>query len=383
MRNTRIVIAVVACVALGAGVTWMAMNHDWRKSPPASSQEPAAPVADNPAGVLSTPATQPGTEPASAATTSVAEMTMTSQPATTIAPASQPATATAPAPAPAVTGILQPDVRDAAAAKDAYEKGMKLAADKDLLHARAILSAAVLSGLLPADLDEKAREQLTQLADATLLSSTVVDGDPYTSYYQVKSGENLKGIEKSHKLRVPTEVLVRINHLKDAGSLQADQRIKLLAGPFHAIVRKGQFTMDLYLQRDNLEKVWVKRVMVGLGKSGSTPEGVFQVGSLKTGLLRPGKVKRPPWTPTGNDEPRKTILYGQSGYAFGDKGLWIGLAGMEEKTRDKTDYAIHSTNMPNSIGKEESSGCIRLADDDIELVWSLLYDTVSTVRVEK
>jgi len=377
MRNTRMVIAVVACVALGAGVTWMAMNHDWRKAPPVQDQEPAAPVANNPAGVFSS---TPATEPATAAT-SVAEMTMTSQPATTSAPASQPATATAPAPA--LTGTAQPDVRDAAAAKDAYEKGMKLAADNDLLRARAVLSAAVLSGLLPADLDEKAREQLTQLADATLLSSTVVEGDPYTSYYQVRSGENLNGIEKSHKLRVPTEVLVRINHLKDAGSLQADQRIKLLSGPFHAIVRKGQFTMDLYLQRDNLEKVWVKRVKVGLGKSGSTPEGVFQVGNLKTGLLRPGKVKRPPWTPTGNEEPRKTILYGQSGYAFGDKGLWIGLAGMEEKTRDKTDYAIHSTNMPNSIGKEESSGCIRLADDDIELVWSLLYDTVSTVRVEK
>jgi lipoprotein-anchoring transpeptidase ErfK/SrfK len=45
-----------------------------------------------------------------------------------------------------------------------------------------------------------------------------------------------------------------------------------------------------------------------------------------------------------------------------------------------TNYGIHSTNDPASIGKEGSLGCIRLNDVDIELVFSLLYEKWSTVR---
>jgi lipoprotein-anchoring transpeptidase ErfK/SrfK len=54
---------------------------------------------------------------------------------------------------------------------------------------------------------------------------------------------------------------------------------------------------------------------------------------------------------------------------------------MDASTRNLTDYGIHSTNDQTSIGGAQSLGCIRLADGDIDLVYSLLYEHWSTVEV--
>ena len=101
-------------------------------------------------------------------------------------------------------------------------------------------------------------------------------------------------------------------------------------------------------------------------------------------VLSVGQHFHPPWTPTESsalvgDGP---VPYGKPGYALGAKGLWIGLVGIDARTRGKSHYGIHSTSEPESIGKEQSLGCIRLADEDIELVYSLLYEVHSTVQIK-
>ncbi len=37
-----------------------------------------------------------------------------------------------------------------------------------------------------------------------------------------------------------------------------------------------------------------------------------------------------------------------------------------------TDYAIHGTNKPDSVGKDESLGCIRMSQEDIEELFALI-----------
>lgn len=35
-----------------------------------------------------------------------------------------------------------------------------------------------------------------------------------------------------------------------------------------------------------------------------------------------------------------------------------------------TEYRIHGTNQPNSIGRAMSSGCIRMANEDVEYLYA-------------
>jgi lipoprotein-anchoring transpeptidase ErfK/SrfK len=49
------------------------------------------------------------------------------------------------------------------------------------------------------------------------------------------------------------------------------------------------------------------------------------------------------------------MVAGGPGNPLGARAIYIG----------GTDYRIHGTNEPTSIGKQVSSGCIRLTNDDV------------------
>jgi len=281
--------------------------------------------------------------------------------------------ATRPAP-PADWEVLELRKLSAAEALAAAEKGNQLLARNKLAEGRAELSRAVLSEALPAEKAQVARKTLAELADRMLFSRRVFDGDAYAMQYTFQPREVLAKVERKLRLHVPTQILLKINGIRDARSIRAGQTLKVLLGPFHAIVCKGDFTMDVYLHREGSEPVFVKRLRVGLGKDGTTPLGLWRVALGK-------KLVRAPWNPPPNSPIRKSIAWGQPDYPLGKKGYWLGLEGIDDETRMHAGYGLHGTDDPASIGREESLGCIRLADADIELVFSLLYEKWSTVRV--
>jgi len=258
----------------------------------------------------------------------------------------------------------------------AYRRGLEALQAHELIQARSLMNKAYFSGKLPADLENDARRQLTELAETTLTGprTTVWPGDPYAFWYSPLPGQVLASIERQLKLHVPWQIILKINGLGRPEDLAAGRQYKLIYGPFHAIIRKSAFIMDIYLHRQGLEKVFIRRVRIGTGKNGSTPAGMWRV---RLG----GKQEHPTWYPPPNSNYSGAIPYGHPDYAFGPKGLWIGLEGLDEHTRMLTDYGLHSTNDPASIGTARSLGCIRLADEDIELVYSLLYEHWSTVEV--
>jgi len=258
----------------------------------------------------------------------------------------------------------------------AYQRGMGLYRDQDLLQARSVLSSAYFSDKLPQEMAEQARAALTELAEITLIGqgSGVYAGDPYTGHYTCQAGDVLAKVERSRKLHIPWQLLIKVNNMLRPEDLQAGRRYKIVRGPFHAVVHKSQFVMDIYLHRNGFEKVYIKRLPIGTGRNGATPVGMWRI---KLG----GKHERPTWYPPPNSDLHGPVPYGQDNYAFGVKGLWIGLEGTDENTLPLTDYGIHSTNDPSSIGQAKSLGCIRLADKDIELAYNLLYEHWSTVEV--
>lgn len=259
--------------------------------------------------------------------------------------------------------------------REAYDRGMGLHRAGKLIEARTELSKALFSDRLAGEAEDQAVKVLTELAEKTILSRGYYEGDPYVVPYTFRPGEVLQRVERKLKLHVPAQGILMVNRIGRAEDIQAGQTLKMIKGPFHAVITKHDFTMDIYLQRDDLPKVFIRRMKVGLGANGSTPTGNWRI---KLGE----KLVRATYYPTPNSLNRDggPVLYGKPGYPFGRKGLWIKLEGTDPKTRTMTNYGIHSTDEPDSIGKESSEGCIRLADTDIDLVWSLLYEHWSTVR---
>lgn len=283
------------------------------------------------------------------------------------------------------TASTAPGPEDPAARKQ-YDAGVA-AFEARPLRARTLLSAALFSGKLTTKHADDARNRLEYLAQRTLLGRRAVfrpDADPYTCFYRFKSGDVISRVERNLRLHVPSRLLLKINGLTSGSQFQAGREYKLIKGPFHAVIYKSAFVMDVYLyRREEKEKplppVFIKRYRVGLGAAGGTPVGRWRLGCGAKG--EKGKMIHPPWDAPPNSHLRGRIKYGQPGYPFGTKGLWIALVGLDENTRGLTDYGIHSTNKPETIGRGDSLGCIRLDDTGIEDVFSMLYEYWSTVEV--
>jgi len=289
------------------------------------------------------------------------------------------------------TGNNRPTTRTAAKsdpkALKKYQAGIAAFNVQKNLEARGLLSEAVISGGLAGNLAADARERLAYLSKVTLFARTIDPRDPYTMRYTFKSGETPAGVERKLKLHVPAQLMVKINALPDASKFRAGADYKLIKGPFHAIVYKSIFKMDLYLWRkaDKLPTVFIKRYDVGLGKNDSTPVGRWRLGCGAlvdaNGKRERGKLLRAAWNPPPNSGSTPRIEYNMPGYPFGSKGMWISLVGTDKNTRKLTDYGIHSTNDPSTISKQSSLGCIRMRDNDIQEVYDRLYEKWSTVEV--
>jgi lipoprotein-anchoring transpeptidase ErfK/SrfK len=93
------------------------------------------------------------------------------------------------------------------------------------------------------------------------------------------------------------------------------------------------------------------RYPVGVGKAGKQWAGTSQID---------GKYLSPAWSPPAEVKRDKPFL--PNLIPGGDPHNPMGVAAM---TLAGTEYAIHGTNMPGSIGRFVSYGCIRMYNQDI------------------
>lgn len=236
--------------------------------------------------------------------------------------------------------------------KQALERG-------DTLAARSYLSEAFRLGVSETE-RTLLQAELTRLGNETIFSSRIVAGDPFVERYVIQPGDALVKIAKAH--RVTVELLAAINGIKDSNKIRAGQTVKVVNGPFHAVVDKSDFSLDIYLG-----ETFVKHFRVGLGLDGSTPTGVWRVAN---------KLKNPTFYP-----PRggKVIAADDPSNPLGER--WIGLKGVSGAAVGQLRYGVHGTVEPDSIGKDVSMGCIRMYNEDVESVYSYLVESESTVTV--
>ncbi len=238
----------------------------------------------------------------------------------------------------------------------------------DPLAARRQLSNSLAEpGLDPREA-ERLREAGAELSRRLVFSPEVVSGDPFSYAHIVEPLEQLGVIARREGLLVDWRFIMRVNQIPDERQLRPGQRLKLVTGPFHAVVVKRDYRMDLYLGEGS-QRVYVTSFPVGLGEFNSTPTGQFRV-------RENSKMVNPHWT-----NPRTGESYGANDPRNPLGERWIGLEGIDEHTQSLPGYGIHGTIEPETIGKDASMGCVRMLPDDVEVVYEVLVETYSTVEI--
>lgn len=179
-------------------------------------------------------------------------------------------------------------------------------------------------------------EQLERTA--TLIFST--NERHFGPTHFVEFGQTLEAIGREYN--VPWEYLAMLNRVTPE-KLQAGRELKVVRGPFGAVVDLHAFTLTVHAHG-----WYVNHYPIGTGKDAKTPTGRFTVQN---------KLENPTWyNPDGGvvdgDDPSNPL---------GE--YWIGLG---------NQIGIHGTNDPSTIGRAASRGCIHLDDDDIAEVYRLL-----------
>jgi LysM repeat protein len=380
-RTSRTVVSItVIAIAIGAAVEFkrsrpsvagttpppLGMSISQPAAPPVPVKPPAAPVAAAAPTPVIKPLVTTTPDPLhpgqsngalfSTAQLSNARLTGTSP----VAPA-QPRPLSS---APVAANSAQTTAAPAELIADAQAK----LAEGDLIAARASFNSALLSNKLTAIEIDAVKKQMAQINQTLVFSPKQFPKDPLGGVYTVKSGDRLAAIGNAHC--VPFELLLSLNHMTDAKKLRYGQLLKVINGPFHAIVSKSKFTLDVYLgSPGGSDSTYITTFMVGLGTDNSTPTGTWTIRN---------KVTHPAYFPPA-DHPGPTLLPDDPKNPLGP--YWMGLEGTDGQAVGQQSYGIHGTIDPTSIGKQSSMGCIRLKNEDVEVVYKLLMAGKSTVIV--
>jgi hypothetical protein len=171
--------------------------------------------------------------------------------------------------------------------------------------------------------------QLTDLLDEVAGSVVYSREHLLERPYLVQSGDTLQRIGR--KYGVPWQLLAKINRIADPENLEPGQELKVIRGPFEAVVHLDRHEMTVMLRG-----LYAGRFPIGVGRDQGAMEGTFFV-----------EDKLPqspdPDSPLGR--------------------YWI-------KLNDR--IGIHGTNDPRNVGASGGPGSICLEDRDIEDVHAIL-----------
>jgi hypothetical protein len=267
--------------------------------------------------------------------------------------------------------------------RDLVDAAQRAISQGRTVEGRTLLNKALFNDKLPSEERRALRSQIAALNDTLLFGAGVASGDPLCDTYAIAPGDSLATLVRKQSLPVDWRFIQRINGIKRPEALRVGQRVKVVRQPFHAVVHKNDFRLDLYagdpvpnaagrkLGPDGQDESWtfIKSFKVGLGESNGTPEGSFVV-RANSKLVNPRWVNPRTGQQFDANDPKNPI---------GEH--WIGLEGVDDNTRKFQGYGIHGTIEPESIGRAMSMGCVRMNADDVALVYEVLLDRISTVRI--
>lgn len=273
-----------------------------------------------------------------------------------------------PAPKPASPKATTTPNRSHASALKSVSTGRELAKSDRPVEARKYLNTALLSGKLSATDASLVRADMMAINRQLVFGSRVLKHDPYVGIHRVKPGEAI-GNTVLRTYHVWWDFISGINKVS-ANRLQVNQPLKVIRGPFHVVVHKKTYRLDIFLGEGpsaSDKRMYVASIPVGLGKDDSTPTGLFVVKNRQT---------NPRWR-----DPKTGRLYLENDPENPLGDFWVGLSGIDDSTKVLAGYGLHGTIHPDSIGKQASMGCVRMRAGDIKLVHSLMVPKKSKVLI--
>jgi lipoprotein-anchoring transpeptidase ErfK/SrfK len=179
---------------------------------------------------------------------------------------------------------------------------------------------------------------LNQLAGTVIYSRENWLAPPY----EVQPGDTLDRI--AARYNVPPQLMAKINGVADPANMQPGTKLKVVPGPFDAVVDMKNRFLILKLQGR-----FAGRFPIAVGAEHAATEGEYQV-----------KAKTPNPHYYAAD---RTVAPEDPANPLGK--YWIDLG---------NKIAIHGTNDPQSLSRDDPRGCVRMHPRDIEDV----YDMVTT-----
>jgi len=205
-----------------------------------------------------------------------------------------------------------------------------------LLEAKEIYQK-VMNGQLSSEQMALAQAKLEDLNVKILLSGISI---PQSTVYEVHPGDALINIAKEYNTTVDT--IVKANNIKN-NMIYPGMKLRVLNGKFSIFVDKSLNILTLKFN-DEI----VKTYNVSTGENNSTPIGTFKIIN---------KIINPPWYKDGKEIPPtspENILGSR----------WLGL--------DVPGIGIHGTTQPEAIGKQITQGCVRMRNNEVEELYSLV-----------
>jgi len=168
--------------------------------------------------------------------------------------------------------------------------------------------------------------------------------------YQIKLNDTLGAIAKKYNTTV--ELLKKSNGLK-SDIILPGRFLKVNKAAFTILVDKSQ---NILFLKKNGEIM--KTYRVSTGENNSTPEGTFK---LEEKLISPLWYKVGAVVPPDNE-----------GYELGTR--WMGLS--------VEGYGIHGTKDPKSIGRQITRGCVRMMNNEVEELYSIVPTGTEVTIIE-
>ncbi len=181
-------------------------------------------------------------------------------------------------------------------------------------------------------------ELLDQLA-GTVIYSTQNLMEPAC---EVQQGETLERI--AQRYNVPWQLLAKINGIDDPNSLRPGERLKVVRGPFSAVISLEKHTLTLMLNN-----AYAGRFPIGIGQDFPPPEGQYFMNDKLQDPIYYG--------------PGRTIDRGDPYNPLGRR--WLGL-GVSSASTART--------IPATLAAATSPGSISMADRDIDDVFDILSE---------
>ncbi|MBI5415735.1 MAG: L,D-transpeptidase family protein [Candidatus Omnitrophica bacterium] len=194
---------------------------------------------------------------------------------------------------------------------------------------------------------EDVENQLSDISMKVIFSNRPV---PESTMHEVQTGDTIGKLAARYGT---TADLIRISNNLRGDTIRVGQKLRIWQGKFSVYVDKSQNVLFL----KSGEEI-IKVYHVSTGSSNSTPVGKFKVVS---------KLVNPVWFNKGivvpPDSPQNVL-----------GSRWMGF--------DLPGYGIHGTIEPQTIGQQVTAGCVRMRNEDVEELYSLLPMGTEVVIVD-